>query len=71
LLLWLAIPSWETGTHQTIAAEQRTVTLAFAEGRHLSATSFDDTGTVTTRLTGYRRNLTLLISGNVTIVEIR
>ena len=72
LALWLSIPSWNTGSHQPIATEPQPATLTFPAGaRDLRTTTIGDSGVAATQSYGTERSLTLPVTGNVTIVDIR
>lgn len=72
LLLWLALPSWEVGTHRAIAVQPATVSITFANAaRRIDTVSFDDAGNVVKRAIGPRRTFVLGVSDNVSIVTFR
>jgi hypothetical protein len=71
LVLWLAVPSWEVGTHRAIAVKAVPVTIAFPNAAHrIDTTVFDDAGNTATHGDGSQRTFVLPISDNVTIIHL-
>jgi hypothetical protein len=71
LVLWLAVPGWDVGTHQAITVKPAPVSIAFPNAAHrIDTTVFDDAGDTVTREAGSHRTFVLPISDNVTIVHL-
>jgi hypothetical protein len=69
LVLWLALPSWETGTHHAIAVQPVPVSITFANAaRRIDTAVFDDAGNLITRAAGVHQTFLLPVSDNVTIL---
>jgi hypothetical protein len=72
LVLWSAVSSWDTGARKPIATQPLAATLAFKNiPRRVDTTTFDESGQTVSRSIAPRRSLTLPISDNVTIVDLR
>lgn len=72
LVLWLAVPSWEVGTHKAVTVDPAPVTIAFPDAAHrITTTVFDDSGEAVSRANGSHRTFVLPISDNVTVLNLR
>jgi hypothetical protein len=71
LALWLAVPSWDTGSHQPIATPPQPAILTFAAPRKMTVMTLSDDGIAHTQAPLVREALTFPVTGNVTIIEVR